>query len=302
VKRHLGWFVLGFAAIIAPITIALAQSPVTGHTFGQNPKAYGIMAGVQQIGVGTSKPLNLLDVEATGSAPVISATGFGTNHGGITLAQGARGTAGAPTAVQSGDSLGGHNFRGYGATGFESSSSARINGLATQNWTDAAQGAAIAFSVTANGSAGSASAEAVRIDQNGRVGIGSTAPATALDGVGVVTASGGFSGAVSGGTGTFTNLVTTGTNQLGTTGVAFHNMGVCTIASATISTSVSDQTCKGVPASAAVHVTCNGAAAFSTSTANGFYCRATGTANQVECNTNAANTTAMTYSCLWVQP
>jgi hypothetical protein len=102
--------------------------------------------------------------------------------------------------------------------------------------------------------------------------------------------------------GAFGNFSTQGTNKLGVSGVAFHNMGVCTIASTTLSTTSTNETCTGVPASATVAVHCNGEAAFSTPTANGTYCYATGTANQVACNTNAANTTAMAYTCLWVQP
>lgn len=100
----------------------------------------------------------------------------------------------------------------------------------------------------------------------------------------------------------FGNFVTLGTNSLGTGGTAFHAMGVCTVGSTTLSTTVADLTCTGVPASAAAVVHCNGAAAFSTSTGNALYCRATGTASQVECNTAIANTTAMTYSCSWVLP
>ena len=114
------------------------------------------------------------------------------------------------------------------------------------------------------------------VAMSGNVGVGSTAPAAKLD--------------------------VAGTAKLGTAGIAFTAAGGCTISSTTISTTVSDLTCTGVPASASVAVTCTGQNVFSTSTANGLYCRATGTASQVECNTILANTTAMAYSCSWIQP
>lgn len=114
------------------------------------------------------------------------------------------------------------------------------------------------------------------LKSGGNLGIGSLSPAAKLD--------------------------VAGTTKLGTAGVAFTTMGACTISSTTVSITVSDLTCSGVPASSAIAVHCTGSAAFSTATANGLYCRATGNANEVECNTTVANTTAMTYSCSWVQP
>ncbi len=120
-----------------------------------------------------------------------------------------------------------------------------------------------------------ASTERMRLTNTG-LGIGSATPGSKLD--------------------------VAGTVKLGTAGVAFTAMGGCTISSTTITTTVSDLTCTGVPASAAVSVICTGQAAFSTATANGLYCRATGTVSQVECNTVLANTQAMAYSCSWVQP
>ncbi len=93
--------------------------------------------------------------------------------------------------------------------------------------------------------------------------------------------------------------------QIPTTGVTtktISKMGACTVASTTLSTTATDETCAGVPASAAVSVTCSGQAAFTTPTAGGLYCRAKGTANTIICNTVVANAVAMAYSCSWVQP
>lgn len=64
----------------------------------------------------------------------------------------ADGTVSLPSAVQSGDVIGQLGWRGYGTTGYSSSSRATIAGSAAQNWTDAAQGTSIAFNTTPNGS------------------------------------------------------------------------------------------------------------------------------------------------------
>jgi hypothetical protein len=58
----------------------------------------------------------------------------------------------------------------------------------------------------------------------------------------------------------------------------------------------------GVPASSSVAVHCSASGAFSTTTANGICARATGTVNQIAVNTNAANTNAVTLTCMWEQP
>jgi len=62
----------------------------------------------------------------------------------------ARGTAAAPTATQSGDTVV-WSFVGFGATAF-TAGRARIEAAATQNYTDAAQGAQLAFLTTPDGS------------------------------------------------------------------------------------------------------------------------------------------------------
>jgi hypothetical protein len=78
----------------------------------------------------------------------------------------ARGTAGTPSALQSGDLIGGVGYAGYGATGY-SSGRAAVLGYTRENWTDAAQGANLEFQTTPTGS----TTRAVAM----RLGAGSTA-------------------------------------------------------------------------------------------------------------------------------
>jgi hypothetical protein len=63
----------------------------------------------------------------------------------------ANGTAAAPTATLASDPLAVLSARGYGATGFSASNRVAINFVASENWTDAAQGTSIQFGTTANG-------------------------------------------------------------------------------------------------------------------------------------------------------
>jgi hypothetical protein len=91
----------------------------------------------------------------------------------------ARGTAAAPTAVQLGDALGQVTASGYRATGYTQGSRGTLTFLATENWNDTANGTAIAFATTANGTG--STVERMRIDHSGNVGIGTTAPIYPLD-------------------------------------------------------------------------------------------------------------------------
>jgi hypothetical protein len=74
----------------------------------------------------------------------------------------ARGTIASPTAVQTDDVLAQLGGRGYGATGFSTTSRARVRAAAQQTWTDSAQGAYLAFDTTPNG--GTSTAETFRMN------------------------------------------------------------------------------------------------------------------------------------------
>jgi hypothetical protein len=114
------------------------------------------------------------------------------------------------------------------------------------------------------------------IGANGNVGIGSTSPAAVLD--------------------------VAGTTKLGSAGSIITAMGTCTVASYTPTSTAANKTCTGVPASTSVAVNCSASAAFTTPNTTVLYAHATGTASQIAVNLSAANSVAVTLTCMWVKP
>lgn len=124
-----------------------------------------------QIGGADGSPSNILiDSFGTGNTAAFSIYDF----------RRANGTAAAPTPLMSGDFIGVLGGLGKINTGY-SGGAVQIRYLATQNWSDAAQGSALAIMTTLNGTVANTSvAERVRVDNTGFVGIGSNAPQSLL--------------------------------------------------------------------------------------------------------------------------
>jgi len=101
------------------------------------------------VGIGTTAPSSALEVSRTGNHSVITSTAYanGTNASSFFVAQTARGTAAAPSAVQAGDILGGFAASGFGTTSFNDVFAA-VAGAAAENFTDTARGSALGFGTT----------------------------------------------------------------------------------------------------------------------------------------------------------
>jgi hypothetical protein len=138
------------------------------------------------IGLNTIAPAVTLHVAAvTTSAPAVYVDSFANGVLGTLpmLYRSARGTPGAPSAVQVNDILGGLAVRGYGATTW-SSGRGQVMYRAAENWTDAAQGTFLQMTTTPIGSA--AWTERLRITPDGNVGIGTTTPVQKLSVAGMI--------------------------------------------------------------------------------------------------------------------
>jgi hypothetical protein len=142
------------------------------------------------IGLNTTAPLAAFHTMAT-AAPGAYFDVYSNALGALPVVyRAARGTPGAPTAVQTDDILGGLAVRGYGATGF-SGGQGQVMFRAAEPWTDAAHGTYLQFTTTPLGSAGWV--ERMRITPEGNVGLGTTTPGQKLSVAGTIeSTTGGF--------------------------------------------------------------------------------------------------------------
>jgi Chaperone of endosialidase len=132
------------------------------------------------IGIGTTSPSALLEVSnaVPGGPANMWMTSYTNAVGPYYMARRARGTPGAPTAVQNGDGLAGFIGHGYGATGFGGLDSGMfIN--AAENWTDTAQGTRIQFFTTNFGT--TVPVNRMTLSPSGFLGLGTNFPGAVVD-------------------------------------------------------------------------------------------------------------------------
>jgi hypothetical protein len=143
-----------------------------------------------RLGIGTTAPGAKLTVSANAAALQAPSAGVQLQVGGVDAAnvghmvdayggialfnlRRANNTAAAPGAIASGDIIGQLGCFGYGASAY-SGGRVLVRGFATEAWSNTAQGAALSFQTTPNTTV--ATAEAMRIDGSGNVGIGTGSP------------------------------------------------------------------------------------------------------------------------------
>lgn len=141
----------------------LAQNPADGTA---------IVSGL--LGIGTTAPVAPLHVEQAGGSGLVAQLIRYASDLVPTILQltHARGTAAAPTALQSTDQLGLIRFRGAGSS-TQFSDGATVAAIAAENWSATTAATDLIFSTTPTGSIGSA--ERMRIRSDGRVLIGTAA-------------------------------------------------------------------------------------------------------------------------------
>ena len=131
-----------------------------------------------RVGVGTVSPsakIHLVDENNAGWRYEQYNTADGTNFRNYR----ARGTIASPTAVQSGDRLGSFLGAGYGVTGGFSGPNGGMSIWAAETFSVSNAGTYLTFATSATGTnPGGGGTEAMRIDSNARILIGSTATIT----------------------------------------------------------------------------------------------------------------------------
>jgi hypothetical protein len=177
------------AAISTSGTIAPGNIPMFSDTAGDLSASALYQSGLN-VGVGTSAPATAFNV--AGQNPTLRVDNYSNTVGDSPNFNflSARGALGSPQASQSNDNLGQFAAAGYTGSAFPGSK-VKVTFLATENWSPTANGTAMTFQTTKNGT--TARTERMRIDNTGNVGIGTTTPTSPLTVAGAIqSTAGGF--------------------------------------------------------------------------------------------------------------
>jgi hypothetical protein len=205
----------GYTGTVVLTAADVSAVPYTGATgaVDLNNKS---LANVSNLGVGTST-VPTIKIRAVGdnnSSSRIAMRGYSSdaNSSAIRVTK-FRGTAGAPQAPQSGDSLGKFELAGYGTTSSEGYPQASLEGVATEAWGAIARGTKAVIKVTPNTT--TTQVTALTIDQDSAATFAST-----------VTANGVL---LTGNTGTVTSVAATAGTGISVTGSPITTSGTLTV-------------------------------------------------------------------------
>jgi hypothetical protein len=213
----------GYTGTVVLTAADVSAVPYTGATgaVDLNNKS---LANVSNLAVGTST-VPTIKIRAVGdnnSSSRIAMRGYSSdaNSSAIRVTK-FRGTAGAPQAPQSGDSLGKFELAGYGTTSSEGYPQASLEGLATEAWGATARGTKAVIKVTPNTT--TTQVTAVTINQDSTAVFANT-----------VTANGVL---LTGNTGTVTSVAATSG-----TGISISGSPITTSGTLTVTNTAPDQT------------------------------------------------------------
>jgi hypothetical protein len=174
----------GYTGTVVLTAADVNAVPYTGATTAVDLNAKSL-TNVSNLGVGTAvvPTIKIRAVGDNNSSSRIAMRGYSSdaNSSAIRVTK-FRGTAGAPQAPQSGDSLGKFELAGYGTTSSDGYPQASLEGLATEAWGATARGTKAVIKVTPNTT--TTQVTAVTIDQNSAATFASSVTATSFSGSG----------------------------------------------------------------------------------------------------------------------
>lgn len=147
-----------------------------GNDLGADPDYLHWDKDNHRLGIGTSSPAEVLHLASSGgNARILFQTAGGPSDLHFRRANS---TLSSPSSVVANNRLFGLMAFGYGQTQYSASERARIEVIATENWTDSAQGTHIRFQTTEAGT--TTTAVRMLIGNDGNVGIGTQTPQSKL--------------------------------------------------------------------------------------------------------------------------
>jgi hypothetical protein len=142
-------------------------SSTTGKALGTSDMYWDAVNG--RLGIGTSNPETIFDLESDNLPLVIFAAYGGTSVKSAMRMRAARGTKSSPSAIQVDDYLFSFTAQGYNGTTWSPSNNVSIYGRAAENFTSSAMGAYLSFETSQIGT--NTRLERMRIGDSGKLSL-----------------------------------------------------------------------------------------------------------------------------------